>query len=116
MECASEWILQEIVHGGQKKNGSEKAFEIKTHPYFSREFSNTLEKIRTCPEGKRNDTLYRGAFKLAQMCHSRYLQESVVKENLTDAARICGLSDDETKKTVESAFKEALSTPGDYSF
>lgn len=116
MECASEWILQEIVHGGQKKNGSEKAFEIKTHPYFSREFSNTLEKIRTCPEGKRNDTLYRGAFKLAQMCHGRYLQESVVKENLTDAARICGLSDDETKKTVESAFKEALSTPGDYSF
>lgn len=116
MACMPEWLLQELIQESQKKDFSEKAFEIKTHPYFSREFSNTLSKIKNCPEGKRNDTLYRGTFKLAQMCHSGYLQENVVKEQLAIAAQNCGLPEDETKKTIDSAFKEALSNPGNYSF
>ena len=100
MACMPEWLLQELIQESQKKDFSEKAFEIKTHPYFSREFSNTLNKIKNCPEGKRNDTLYRGAFKLAQMCHSGYLQENVVKSNWQQRLKSAGFRMMKQKKQL----------------
>lgn len=64
--------------------------------------------VRTAPEGARNVSLNRAAFKLAQFVASGALDVSVLRSELASAARAVGLDDLETHRTIKSGLDAGL--------
>jgi hypothetical protein len=68
-----------------------------------------LERVRTTPQGQRNNTLNEVACKLAGLHAGGELLD--VRENLVSAAMAAGLPEREARKTVESGWKKGLQQP-----
>jgi hypothetical protein len=70
-----------------------------------------LEKIRTAPEGKRNETLNRSVFRLAQLVAGGELALEQVEREATAAALANGLDWLETDLTIASAISAGWAYP-----
>jgi hypothetical protein len=70
-----------------------------------------LAAVERAPEGERNNTFNRSAFNLAQLVHAGELDGNQVRADLTAAAARIGLTGDEVRKTLDSAFQGAAHKP-----
>lgn len=73
------------------------------------------DKVARAQAGTRNDTLNAAAFALGQLVGGGYLRESEVESALFEAARACGLVNDDgesaTEKTIKSGLAGGKATP-----
>lgn len=72
---------------------------------------NELNRVRMAPEGQRNDTLNRAAFKLGQFIASGELNQSMVEMALESAAMSIGLEASEIRSTIRSGINSGLEFP-----
>ena len=72
---------------------------------------NECDNLAAAVEGTRNDTLNRAAFAIGQFVSGGYLQESEPLGALTDAARACGLPEQEIGRTVGHALRDGGQHP-----
>jgi hypothetical protein len=70
-----------------------------------------LLKIRTAPEGGRNETLNRSTFKLAQLVAGGQLELAQLEAEATAAALQAGLGEQETEDTIASAITAGFRRP-----
>jgi hypothetical protein len=69
------------------------------------------ERVRTAPEGCRNDTLNRASFNLGQLVGAGLLDLRGVAVALWDAAAACGLPESEAERTIESGLNAGMANP-----
>ena len=70
-----------------------------------------MSEVRGAPEGARNHTLNRAAFNLAQLVAGDELNDTDVRDALQRAGEEAGLSETETRRTIESGFAAGLQEP-----
>jgi hypothetical protein len=61
--------------------------------------------------GGRNDALNRAAFRLGQLAADSGVDESIIRRELTEAARIAGLRRAEIRRTFDSGWRAGLARP-----
>lgn len=67
---------------------------------------------QTHPKSRqRNTTLNRAAFKLGQLIGGEHLPEDMAVQHLMEAARTCGLPDNEARKTIASGIRAGKAKP-----
>ena len=67
--------------------------------------------VKSSPDGARNNRLNQAAFSAGQLESGGELDPSDVMPALLDAARVCGLSDSEAKRTIASGLRAGRSSP-----
>jgi hypothetical protein len=70
-----------------------------------------LLKIRSAPEGRRNETLNRSVFKLAQLVAGGQLELAQLEAEATAVALASGLGEKETEDTIASAITAGFRRP-----
>jgi len=70
-----------------------------------------IHAVRTATEGTRNDTLNRAAYSLAGLIHTGEITEAQIRDELTAAALIAGLSEREILGTLASGIRKGLDAP-----
>jgi hypothetical protein len=68
-------------------------------------------RVRSCPEGARNDTLVRAAFKLGQIVAGGDLTADEVRAELASAAQVAGLPEREADRTITNGLRGAQDSP-----
>jgi hypothetical protein len=84
------------------------------HPWTRSALTRELGRLATAPHGRRNDQLWESARNLFNLVAAGALDHHEVEAGLLDAARRCGLLDDEprqTHRTVASARQVGLAHP-----
>lgn len=89
----------EVVKPGRARNRSE--------AYLNAAISGETRALAACGEGMRNNTLYKSACRLFEICGQLHLshQWQTVHDELLRAARTAGLDESESLKTIGSADK-----------
>lgn len=82
-----------------------------TGRWAARALHDETQRVATAPEGRRNDTLNRSAYNLAQLAGAGHLPLDDVRTKLRDAALANGLAARETANTIESAIAAGLRNP-----
>jgi len=70
-----------------------------------------LNRVETAAEGTRNDTLNRAAFALGTLVGAGLLGVEDVRARLMNAAAACGLSEQESRQTVDRALEDGQKHP-----
>jgi hypothetical protein len=78
--------------------------------YAAAAIRNAASRVREAHEGKRNHTLNREAFALAQLAAAGYLAPMEIRDVMREAAREAGLDDFEINNTLDSALRPASPT------
>ncbi len=79
--------------------------------YAQAALDRETERVKTAPEGTRNDTLNRAAFNLGQLVAAGHLTDTDVTDALTDAALHARLSENETARTIASGLAAGQLNP-----
>ena len=79
--------------------------------WISRMLEACADEIAAAPEGQRNHTLNAKAYRVGRFVHGGYIREWDALDQLMDAARACGLSHMEARRTIASGFKGAANDP-----
>lgn len=69
------------------------------------------EAVAHAPAGRRNDTLNRAIFNLAQLIAANHLEGDRVHATLTNAAGLAGLAETETQATLRSGYAAGIKQP-----
>jgi hypothetical protein len=69
------------------------------------------EAVAHAQPGRRNDTLNRAIFNLAQLVAAQHLDAERVRATLTNAAGLCGLGEAETQATLRSGYRAGMKQP-----
>ena len=69
------------------------------------------EAVAHAQPGRRNDTLNRAIFNLAQLVAAQHLDAERVRATLTNAAVVCGLGEIETAATLRSGYAAGIQSP-----
>jgi len=90
----------EVVKPGRARNRSE--------AYLNTAIAGETRALAACGEGMRNNTLYKSACRLFELCGRLHLshQWQTVHDELLRASKSCGLSDPESRTTISSADKK----------
>lgn len=80
-------------------------------PYAQKALADECEIVASAQEGTRNHALNVAALKLGQLVGADLLDEEVVVDALTDAARRCGLREHEIGPTIRSGLTKGKSQP-----
>jgi hypothetical protein len=84
------------------------------HPWASSALTRELGRLAAAPHGQRNDQLWESARNLFNLVATGALDQHEVEDGLLDAARRCGLLEDEprqTHRTLASAREVGLAHP-----
>jgi hypothetical protein len=102
----------------RKLNGNKTKDEIRTEDASIRErayaqaaLDGCTEELAGTPEGSRNDTLNKKAFRLGTMVARGWLDRVEVEEALLKAATACGLKEAEAAKTTRSGIEAGTQVP-----
>lgn len=79
--------------------------------YAQAALRNETDRVRSAPDGTRNDTLNRAAFVLAQFLDTGLLSEDQIVEALSEAAGANGLSPAEIRATLRSGMRAGAQKP-----
>lgn len=79
--------------------------------YGNAALAGECDRVATAPDGTRNHTLNRAAFRMAQLVEQGILTETTVRDDLRTTALVAGLTATETDATLNSAFKGAVVKP-----
>lgn len=82
-----------------------------TDRYAQAALQGELAKLATAHEGTRNDQLNRSAFALGQLVAAGALDRFDVEATLTDVAQALGLSEAETRATIQSGLDAGAKEP-----
>ena len=80
-------------------------------PYGLKALEEETGKVRSAPEGQRNDTLNRAAFAMGQLVAGGELSQSLVESVLMDAGLATGLDEREVSKTLKSGLEKGMQEP-----
>lgn len=69
---------------------------------------SAVQRLRSAPEGGRNDLLNGEAYGLAQLIHTGGISETTIRAALQEAAQACGLPRGEAKATINSGIRAGL--------
>lgn len=83
--------------------------------YVQRALSLEVDALLRAEQGERNDALNRAAFNLGQLIGANALDEQSTRAVLHDAAMRVGLTDAETRKTIESGIGKGVLQPRELS-
>jgi putative DNA primase/helicase len=122
---APAWLLDMVLKSSpQKKEVPQSVTDgepqrsmpnVREQQYANKVFKEELEKVRSAPEGERNDTLNRSGFILYRLVAGGYLDDETVYEELVKAGveREDLLPDDkaEMMRTIASAREAGLANP-----
>ncbi len=79
--------------------------------YAQKALANEYDLVASAPKGNRNHTLNKAAFSLGQLVAGGLLHSQEVENVLLKAGLICGLSQGETKTTLNSGLKAGVLNP-----
>ena len=79
--------------------------------YGESALGNQLSELSQATDGERNEKLNKSAFSLGQLVAGGELDHATVENALADAARALGLSEVETRKTVQSGISGGMREP-----
>lgn len=79
--------------------------------YGAKALADETATVAQTPEGSRNQQLNTSAFNLGQLVASGYLDEQAVIDELTNAARHCGLDESEIAPTIASGLTAGKKVP-----
>jgi hypothetical protein len=79
--------------------------------YIRSALEKEIVKLVLAPEGSRNNMLNEAAFSLGQFVGAYLMDRADITRQLTEAARRCGLGDDEITKTIESGMDAGVAQP-----
>ncbi|WP_194893290.1 bifunctional DNA primase/polymerase [Catenulispora pinisilvae] len=112
------WIVDEL---GRRKAPAEPALaparprtpttDRRRSAYGNAALNRSVDTVATAPEGTRNDTLNREAFRMGRLVGGGVLQRNDVESELVTAARHAGLSPGEVANTVRSGLTAGASHP-----
>lgn len=128
-EISLEWLLRAILQKGlsfsQGKSKEKAAPKIDTYAQMSKDaesnsiaayasaaFDSEIKLVRAATEGNRNIQLNETVFKLAWFIEEGHLPKGALDEIYVAAMRT-GLSDDEIRTTIKSAFQSGKSVARD---
>jgi hypothetical protein len=101
----AKYTPQTLSADGKAKKRAERYFEVAV--------TRSASNLASCGHGMRNDTLHRSARDLFMLCANSYLGGSTwsyVHNELSSAARACGLKESEIRATLASAEKWVVET------
>jgi hypothetical protein len=84
---------------------------VASTPYGLAALDGEVQKIRTAPEGRRNETLNKSVFRLAQLAAGGELEFDLIEPMAKDAAQLAGLDWLEIDLTIASALKAGWANP-----
>ncbi len=79
--------------------------------YGPKALANEANRVRSAPEGSRNDTLNRAAFSLGQLVAGGVLDRGRVEDELMQAAQTAGLPEREASTTIRSGLTAGAASP-----
>lgn len=79
--------------------------------YAAKALASEVHRVRTAPEGTRNDSLNRAAFSAGQLVAGGVLDSHTVQSELLSAAMLVGLSEREAISTIASGLKAGAREP-----
>ena len=88
-----------------------KAYSGKLRTYTKAALEGEVEKVRTAPEGLRNDTLNRAAFSIGQLVAGGEIDATIATTALHDAATAAGLPGAEASRTIQSGLDGGSKEP-----
>lgn len=88
-----------------------KKFDHNATRYGAAAIDNQISKVLAATNGTRNNTLNEAAFGLARLVAGGECDADYVRNQLFTAATTVGLSDDEARTTIESAFDAGVQMP-----
>jgi putative DNA primase/helicase len=80
-------------------------------PYATKTMANVLARLRSTPEGGRNNALNRESFVLAQLAAGGQLDWQAARQKLVAVALLLGLDSNEIDATLRSAHKAGFDSP-----
>ncbi|MCA3266296.1 MAG: bifunctional DNA primase/polymerase, partial [Azospirillum sp.] len=86
-------------------------YREKIENYARKGVDYELENVRNAPEGSRNDTLFRSAFKIGQFVGMGLISEQHAREDILSAATECGLDGAEASATIDRGMARGLNLP-----
>lgn len=110
--AAPEWIVSMVEKKPEPKQERTDWQERPTPPgYGPAALRDEAQKVASAPEGERNHTLNTAAFSMGTLIGGRVLDRPEVERVLLDAARACGLSEDEAMTTMRSGLDAGEAKP-----
>ena len=107
-EFAPPWLIHLVT-----SDGSKKAFgKVAARGWAHRILARKCEEIATTDEGTRNETLNKVAFHVGMLVGRGELDRGAAFDALVEAARKCGLQDDEARKTINSGLTSGSDEKG----
>lgn len=98
-------------HPKERKAQKERQSTSRSSAYGLKALEEETERVRSAPEGQRNDTLNRAAFSLGQLVAGGELSQSLAENALVDAALATGLDEREVSKTLKSGLEKGMQEP-----
>ena len=114
---APEWLTRALSRHDQEQTGSIIAGEPprgangQIRAYAERAIESESLRMRTAPQGQRNDTLNQCAFSLGQLGGASILDEAQAFGALREAAMAAGLTEGEIRGTFLSGWRSGLKQP-----
>ncbi len=95
---APQWLIDLALHGG-----SEKAFaKIASRGWAYKLLAKRCEEVAKAEEGSRNETLNKCAFAVGILVGQNALDRQAAFDALMEAAKKCGLDNNEARTTIDS--------------
>jgi hypothetical protein len=106
------WLLDLIERSEEPKTESGSVVEnSRLSSKATKEAAKVLGEIAIAPEGERNDTLNRAAFKFGQSCAIGKIPEQWAREKLLEVALASGLTSQESLATIQSGIEAGKAKP-----
>ena len=109
------WMIEELtrerITPSPSVNGGKRLVNGDASAWARTALEGEVQRVCSAVEGTRNITLNRAAFSLGQIVASGLLDRGAVETELADAAHRVGLSDRETKLTIQSGLDAGSRTP-----
>lgn len=105
-----EWVLERLAERERPRTAVRQDVRVPS-AWARAAFDGEIGRVRTAPEGTRNDTLNRVAYKLGQIIGAGGLAETEVESALVNEAVGIGLGEREAIKTVRSGLLAGEKTP-----
>lgn len=112
---APDWLL-DLIHNNEPAPAPMAPLEPSGPPhaytlYAERALADELAKLASAQNGTRNDTLNRSAFSLGTLIGAGVIERAYVESSLFNIARVLGLGEEETTKTIRSGLDKGIAKP-----
>jgi len=112
---APQWLLDQLPHHNARPKTPARPANVPPAPpspaYGEKALQGQIATLLAAPQGTRNAALNTAALKLGQLVPDGHLSESLIIEQLTEAAARIGLDAVETAATIKSGMSKGMTEP-----